>query len=131
MIREWPKNSLSIETSLVFGLPETLGIINQENVWVHIHLKNNLYVPINAEYCYSYPLSKLDIKLPTIFYEDTKQIVEVNTTKESSIAYFGIIYECKHESFLNGSFCITFTGWKDEILTYYYTAKKEFSLEYY
>lgn len=131
MIREYPKNLSNIETSMIFGLPEELGIIHQENVSVHIQLNTGIYIPINAKYCFSYPLSTINIELPTIFYEDTKQIVEINTTVESTIAYFGIIYECKNESYLNGSFCITFAGWKNDTLTYYYTTSKSFSLDIY
>lgn len=129
MKKEWPKNSTNIETSMIFALPEILGIIHQENVWVHIQLDTGKYIPINAKYCFSYPLSTINIEIPTIFYEDTKQIVEIQTIPESTLAYFGIIYECKDQTYSKGTFCITFSAWKEDNLTYYYTAQKTFSLE--
>lgn len=119
MIKEWPKNDYSLESSLMIGLPEELGIIEQ--VRVHIKLENGTYIPVNATYLFS---SELKEK-PIIFQEDTKDLVKLTG---NNFAIFGIIYQIIDENYFSGSFCITFASWKDEKLNHYYTEEKNFNI---
>lgn len=128
-IKDWPKNDYSLETSLIFGLPEMLGIMEQKDVWVHIRLNNDIYVPINAIYQYSYCSELEGAEWPTIFYEGTEEIVELKDYSNKMTALFGIIYPIKDTSYLNGKFCITFSGWKNNTLKWYYTEEKVFKIE--
>lgn len=119
-IREWPKNDETLESSLMFPLPEELGII--KNVRVHIKLDDGTYVKIDAIYQCS-----IEGQLPTpdIFKENTNEKIEIINNR---FAVFGMVYQVQNESFLNGTFCITFKAWKDENLTSYYTKEKKFNI---
>lgn len=123
-IREWPKNDESLETSLMIGLPEELGIIQQ--VRVHINLDNGTYICIDAIYQCS--VERLNFSLPIIFKEETKEKILINN---ANIAIFGIIYQIENEAFLNGSFYTTFEAWKNEYLGHYFTETIKFDIKNY
>lgn len=126
--RKWPQNDYSLESSLMFGLPEILGFMDQKDVWVHVNLINGIYVPINAIYLYSSEMAEW----PKIFYEGTQEEpVVLKTTNNITTSIFGIIYSLKNVSYSKGTFCITFSGWKNNTLTQYYTEKINFDLETY
>lgn len=121
----------TFETTLEFALPEELGIL--DNVYVHVQLENghNISIPAIHEFRYH---SENGIEWPIIFNDETKRPVQIlNELKdyptELNSSFFGIIYTGVDESYQKGSFCITFTGWKDDTLTWYYTNRTFFSLE--
>lgn len=123
--------AILFETTLVFALPEELGIF--DNVYVHVQLENgqNISIPATHEFRYH---SDNGIEWPMIFNDETKKPVAIlNESKdcltEPNSSFFGIIYTGFDRSYAKGSFCITFTGWKDEKLTRYYIEQKPFSLE--
>ncbi|MCI8641275.1 MAG: hypothetical protein HFJ59_05340 [Clostridia bacterium] len=119
----------NIQAILPIALPEVLGII--DNVWVHITLSNKI-LSLKVE---SYPeqryYSTTGLEWPTIFNEDTKETVQlkVNENDEFNTSVFGIIYTCYDETFLKGSFTVTFNAWKDESLRSYYTETKLFEID--
>lgn len=119
------------ETSLEFSLPEKLGIL--DNVWVHVQLENGQNISIPAIHEFRY-YSENGIEWPMIFNDETKKPVPILSASEVCLnepnsSFFGIIYTGVDASYLKGSFCITFTGWRNEMLTKYYTDRTFFSLE--
>ncbi len=116
------------ETSLLISLPEELGILG--NVWVHITLSNGRYVPIEATLCPHFRhYSETGAEWPNLYNEDTKQQLfnwEINKNGEPNTTVFGIIYTCYDSSFFKGSFVVTFTSWKEEILRSFYTETVSF-----
>jgi len=117
-------------TSLPIALPEELGII--DNVYVHLTLSNNRYVQIKAN---SYQElryhSNTGEEWPKLFDETTKKQLsnwKIEDNDEPNTSVFWIIYTCYDESYMAGSFVVTFTSWKDEQLKYFYTEKVHFNL---
>lgn len=119
------------ETSLTISLPEELGII--DNVWVHITLLNNTYIPLKAKlYSHFRHYSRTGEEWPKLYDENTKQQItnwKINKDGKPNTTVFGIIYKCYDRTFFKGSFVITFTSWKCEVLKYYYTERKYFDLD--
>lgn len=119
------------ETSLPIALPEELGILG--NVFVHITLSNGQYFPLKADL---YPnlryYSNTGEEWPKIYDEINKQQQIFRNPgkalKEFNTSVFGIIYTCYNINFLKGRIVVTFTSWKEEMLSHYYTEKIYFDL---
>ena len=120
------------ETSLLIALPEELGIL--DNVWVHITLSNGRYVPIEAKLCPHFRhYSEKGEEWPKLYEENTNKLLsnwEIDKNGEPNTTVFGIIYTCYDKDFFKGSFVVTFTSWKEEILRSFYTETVSFDLEY-
>ena len=117
----WPENDYTLETSLIVGLPEELGIL--EHVCCHIKIADGTHIPISAIYIGSIVNGN---KSPLIFKEATKEEITITS---NIVALFGIIYQIKDKKCLNGTFCFTFSGWKNDKLEYYYTKEDIFKIE--
>lgn len=116
------------ETSLEFSLPEELGYL--ENVTVHIQLKDGRNIPIKARHELRYHSTGKE--WPKIFEKTSRNLISnwnIIDNNEPNSSMFGIVYECYDKNFLNGSFYISFTGWKYSDSTEYYTETISFSLE--
>lgn len=116
------------ETSLEFSLPEELGFL--KNVIVHIQLEDGRNIPIVATHELRYHSTGKE--WPIIFNKFSNEPISnwnITGGDEPNSSMFGIIYECYDKGYLNGSFYISFTGWKYDNSTDYYTETRTFSLE--
>lgn len=98
-------------------LPEDVGII--DNIYAHIQIQEEK-LDIKAFHSGRY-ISSAGCEWLKVFYTDGK-IFKSNKLESSSFSFYVNIWNG-----IEGTFYLTFSGWKNEILTSYYTEQKHFS----
>lgn len=104
-------------TAFQIYLPEDLGII--ENISVHLETNEGDYVIKEISHISRYKSINGSEWLNV--YNNDNIITSFETLKSSAFSFPIEIWDG-----LKGSFYLTFTGWKDNTLTYYYTEKRQF-----
>lgn len=106
-------------TAFQIYLPEDLGIIG--NIVVHLETNDGNYdIPESEVSHISHYKSVNGSEWMEIFNNDTK-ITNFETLKSSTFSFPIDIWDG-----LNGTFYLTFTAWRNDTLTYYYTGKRQF-----
>ncbi len=109
----------SFMTAFQIYLPEDLGII--DNVLAHVQIGNET-IDVTTIWHEGRYLSMTGIEWSRVFRDDNNfEITKYQTLKTCSIAFPIEIWDL-----VEGFFYLTFTGWKNENLTFYHTEKHFF-----
>ncbi len=99
-------------------LPEDIGII--DNIYAHIQIRDEK-LDIEAYHSGRY-ISSTGCEWLKVFYTDGGEAFKSTTFDSSSFLFYLDTWNG-----IKGTFYLSFSGWKNETLTSYYTERKNFA----